>query len=115
VVVESAEDGARLYASGQLNQVLHVPLVEPRETRVGRFGWKNQHASLLSFTDDDAYLSEMRITALVPNEVTKLCNTASEPNDPPGPDGLDDLDKFARFISATKARGRDHTVDRRGY
>ena len=74
---------------------------------VGRFGWKNQHASLLSFSGD-AYLNEMGITnRLQPNEVTNLCNSASEPNDKPGPDGLSDIDRFARFIRATKAPARD--------
>ncbi len=89
-------------------QVLHVPVVEaPGQTRVGRFGWKNQHASLLSFSGD-AYLNEMGITTrLFPNEITKLCNTAPEPNNSPGPDGLDDLDKFARFMRATKTPARD--------
>src|SRR5437762_2031186 len=33
----------------------------------------------------------VRTTRLSPAEVTKLCNTASEPNDVPDPDGLDDL------------------------
>src|SRR5713101_9209946 len=44
---------------------------------------------------------------LFPDEVTKLCNTASEPNDQPGPDGLADVDHFARFMRATKAPARD--------
>jgi CxxC motif-containing protein (DUF1111 family) len=74
---------------------------------VGRFGWKDQHASLLSFSGD-AYLNEMGITnRLQPTEVTNLCNTVSEPNDTPGPDGLSDIDRFARFIRATKAPVRD--------
>ena len=89
-------------------QVLQVPIVEaPGQMSVGRFGWKDQHASLLSFAGD-AYLNEMGITnRLQPDEVTKLCNTAPEPNDTPGPDGLSDIDHFARFIRATKAPGRD--------
>jgi CxxC motif-containing protein (DUF1111 family) len=89
-------------------QVIFVPIVEaPGQTGVGRFGWKDQHASLLSFSGD-AYLNEMGITTrLFPDEVTKLCNTASEPNDVPDADGLDDLDHFARFIRATKAPARD--------
>ena len=92
-------------------QVLKVPIVEaPGEMGVGRFGWKDQHASLLSFAAD-AYLNEMGITnRLQPDEVTKLCNTASEPNDTPGPDGLSDIDHFARFIRATKAPPRDATL-----
>jgi CxxC motif-containing protein (DUF1111 family) len=89
-------------------QVLFVPVVEaPGQMGVGRFGWKDQHASLLSFAGD-AYLNEMGITnRLLPDEVTKLCNTASEPNDTPGPDGLADVDHFARFIRATKAPAPD--------
>jgi CxxC motif-containing protein (DUF1111 family) len=89
-------------------QILRVPIVEaPGQMGVGRFGWKDQHASLLSFAAD-AYLNEMGITnRLQPDEVTKLCNTVSEPNDTPGPDGLSDIDHFARFIRATKAPARD--------
>lgn len=89
-------------------QVLYVPIVEaPGQMGVGRFGWKDQHASLLSFAGD-AYLNEMGITnRLQPDEVTKLCNTVSEPNDTPGSDGLADIDHFARFIRATKAPARD--------
>src|ERR1700758_5576138 len=89
-------------------QILYVPIVEaPGQMGVGRFGWKDQHASLLSFAGD-AYLNEMGITnRLQPTEVTNICNTASEPNDTPGTDGLSDIDHFARFIRATKAPARD--------
>ena len=87
---------------------IHVPIVEaPGLAGIGRFGWKDQHASLLSFSGD-AYLNEMGITnRLFPDEVTKLCNTAPEPNDTPGPDGLSDVDHFARFVRALKAPARD--------
>ena len=89
-------------------QILQVPIVEaPGQMNVGRFGWKDQHASLLSFAAD-AYLNEMGITSrLQPDEVTQLCNTVSEPNDKPGPDGLSDIDRFARFVRAAKAPARD--------
>src|SRR2546429_7485287 len=72
-------------------QVIYVPIVEaPGQTGVGRFGWKDQHASLQSFSGD-AYLNEMGITTrLFPDEVTKLCNTAPEPNDKAGADHLDE-------------------------
>jgi CxxC motif-containing protein (DUF1111 family) len=88
--------------------IVRVPILEsPGETRVGRFGWKSQHASLLSFSGD-AYLNEIGITnRLFPDEVTDLCNTAAEPNDRAGADGLADIDRFARFIRATKAPARD--------
>jgi CxxC motif-containing protein (DUF1111 family) len=89
-------------------QAAYVPILEaPGKTGVGRFGWKDQQASLLSFAGD-AYLNEMGITnKLFPTEVTALCNTASEPNDTPGADGLEDIDRFARFIRATEAPPRD--------
>ena len=92
---------------------LRVPVLEsPGATRIGRFGWKSQQASLLSFSGD-AYLNEIGITnRLFPDEVTNLCNTVAEPNDRPGADGLSDLDHFARFIHATKAPARD--IERAG-
>lgn len=92
-------------------QAIYVPILEaPGKTAVGRFGWKDQHASLLSFAGD-AYLNEMGITnKLFPAEVTVLCNAASEPNDTPGSDGLEDIDHFARFVRATKAPPRDQTL-----
>ena len=88
--------------------IVRVPILEsPGETRVGRFGWKSQHASLLSFSGD-AYLNEIGITnRLFPDEVTNLCNTVGEPNDRAGANGLADIDRFARFIRATKAPARD--------
>ncbi|MGB2590706.1 MAG: di-heme oxidoredictase family protein [Candidatus Acidiferrum sp.] len=94
-------------------QPLYVPIVEaPGKTGVGRFGWKDQHASLLSFSGD-AYLNEMGITnRLQPEEVTNLCNTVSEPNDKPGADGLADIDHFARFIRASEAPARDEALSK---
>ncbi|HKE90003.1 MAG TPA: di-heme oxidoredictase family protein [Gemmatimonadales bacterium] len=86
-------------------QALYVPIIEaPGTTRVGRFGWKDQHASLLSFSAD-AYLNEMGITSrLQPDEVTAICNSAAEPNDS---GAFSDIDRFARFMRATKAPARD--------
>jgi len=106
--VDLAKDQCRKNRNKICGQVLYVPIVEaPGQTGVGRFGWKDQHASLLSFSAD-AYLNEMGITSrLQPDEVTNLCNTVSEPNDKPGSDGLSDIDHFARFMRATAAPGRD--------
>jgi CxxC motif-containing protein (DUF1111 family) len=91
--------------------IIYVPIVEATgKAGVGRFGWKNQHASLLSFSGD-AYLNEMGITTqLFPEEVTSLCNTAPEPNDKPGADGLADVDHFARFVRSLKAPARDQKL-----
>ena len=103
-----ARDQCRKNHGKICGQALSVPIVEaPGQTGVGRFGWKDQQASLLSFSGD-AYLNEMGITnRLFPEEITNLCNTASEPNDKPGADGLADVDHFTRFIRATKAPARD--------
>src|SRR5882757_7168955 len=92
-------------------QALRVPIIEaPGETAIGRFGWKNQQASLLSFSAD-AYLNEMGITSpLLRDEVTPLCNTVSQPNSVVGASGLSDIDHFARFMRSTKAPPRDLTL-----
>jgi CxxC motif-containing protein (DUF1111 family) len=90
-------------------QVIQVPIVESKsdETRAGRFGWKNQHASLVSFSAD-AYLNEMGITSeLQPDEVAKTCNTVPGINSPTEPGLIDDVGRFARFMRATKAPPRD--------
>ena len=111
-LVELAQKQCKASHHKICGQVIYVPVLEaPGQTGVGRFGWKDQHASLLSFSGD-AYLNEMGITTrLFPNEVTTLCNTAAEPNDKPDTDGLDDLDHFARFIRATKAPARDPQLE----
>ena len=88
-----------------------VPVLEaPGTLGVGRFGWKDQQASLLSFAAD-AYLNEMGITSrLLPDDVTKLCDTVADPEDKPDEEGLADIDRFARFVRATKAPPRDATL-----
>ena len=89
-------------------KAISVPVLEaPGQTAIGRFGWKDQQASLLSFSAD-AYLNEMGITSrLTPTEVTTLCDTVKDPEDSTGEDGLADIDRFARFMRATKAPPRD--------
>ena len=102
--------------SSMRGQVIQVPVGEAGgQTRVGRFGWKNQHASLLSFSAD-AYLNEMGITSpLQPTENTSNGNSVAafdavpDPEDPaaPGfPNGTD-VQAFADFMRATKAPPRD--------
>ena len=101
-----------------------VPGTEGRD-RIGRFGWKDQHASLLAFAAD-AYLNEMGITnALQKNEVTTICNPPvtttipnrdpnkiTEPNSLPdrGDNSLEDIDHFASFMRSLKAPARDETA-----
>jgi cytochrome c5 len=92
-------------------QVIAVPVLEaPGQTRVARFGWKNQHASLLSFSAD-AYLNEMGVTSpLQPQDITTLCKTTTDPEDATDDDGLADIDRFARFMRASKAPARDEAL-----
>ena len=93
-------------------QFIQVPVLEANNApRGGRFGWKNQHASLVSFSAD-AYLNEMGITSpLQPTENTSngtsvaAFDTVIDPED----DG-EDVDAFARFMRATKAPSRDTTL-----
>jgi CxxC motif-containing protein (DUF1111 family) len=90
---------------------LQVPVLEAGGAgRVGRFGWKSQHASLESFAAD-AYLNEMGITTpLFPDENTSSgkfvgfgtrFDAVAEPED----DGVDVV-AFADFMRATKAPPR---------
>ena len=88
-----------------------VPVLEGNgEARVGRFGWKSQHASLASFSFD-AYLNEMGITTpLLPEENTsggRFVGMGSGYDYTPDPedDGEDAL-AFADFMRATKAPSR---------
>jgi CxxC motif-containing protein (DUF1111 family) len=105
-IARSQSDRTRGRIAGQ---AIQVPLLEaPGQTRVARFGWKNQHASLTSFSAD-AYVNEMGITTpFFPTERTSLgadvssFSQGSVPNNPG-----DDVDTFARFLRATKAPPRD--------
>src|SRR3989440_818010 len=98
---------------------LRVPVLEGDGTpRIGRFGWKSQHASLVSFAAD-AYLNEMGVTSsLQKTEVTTACNPPvtttipnndptkiTEPNSVPDPtdNNLEDIDRFASFMRSLKA------------
>ncbi len=102
--------------SGMKGQIINVPLSEAAgQTRIARFGWKNQQASLLSFAAD-AYLNEMGITSVLqPTENTSMgssvaaFDTVSDPEDAAAtgsPDGPD-VDAFVRFMRSTKVPPRD--------
>jgi CxxC motif-containing protein (DUF1111 family) len=96
---QATATGGRI--SGQLIQ---VPVLEASgQTRGGRFGWKDQHASLLSFASD-AYLNEQGITnRLNPTDTTTLCKTTSDPEDVADANGMADIDHFATFMRGTMA------------
>jgi len=85
-------------------EFIQVPILEaPGSTRIGRFGWKDQHGSLLSFSSD-AYLNEQGISnRLNPVDTTTVCKTDTDPEDGPDDIGMDDIDHFATFIRGTQA------------
>lgn len=92
-------------------EAIQVPVLEaPGQTRVGRFGWKDQHGSLLSFVAD-AYVNEMGVTnRLKPSDFTSVCKTTTDPEDQPDANGLADIDHFAQFVRATQAPPRDTVI-----
>ncbi len=85
-----------------------VPVLEQAgAVRLGRFGWKNQHGSLVSFSAD-AYLNEMGITTpLFPEENTSSGRDVTAYDSVPDPedDGVDVV-AFANFMRSTKAPAR---------
>ena len=113
-------------SQGICGQAVKVPVPDSEgKDRIGRFGWKDQHASLLAFAAD-AYLNEMGITSgLLKTEVTTICNPPvttqvpnndptkiTEPNSLPNPtdNNLEDIDHFSSFMRSLKAPARDDRV-----
>src|ERR1700760_2877695 len=92
-------------------EAVQAPIFEaPGQTRLGRFGWKDQHSSLLSFIAD-AYVNEMGVTnRLRPKDVTTVCKTTTDPEDQPDSLGLADIDHFAQFIRGTMVPPRDQVL-----
>jgi CxxC motif-containing protein (DUF1111 family) len=87
------------------------------ERRVGRFGWKAQHATLLTF-GADAYRNEMGITNDVfPLEAAygvsadrmRLCDPFADPEDVADPRtrrrGIDNFASFMRFLAPVAREG----------
>jgi CxxC motif-containing protein (DUF1111 family) len=119
IAIANAQPGQ---SNGQIaGQFIQVPVLEaPGNVRGGRFGWKNQNSSLLSFAAD-AYLNEVGITSrLLLTENTSMGNSVAafdtvSDNTPCadgsgricGEDEDQDIEAFARFMRATKAPPRD--------
>jgi len=100
--------------AGLIHRVLDVAT---GMSRVGRFGWKAQQASLLAFSGD-AYVNEMGITSrLFPFEnapngnAVKLgaCDTVPDPEDKG-----DDIVKFENFMRLLAPPPRDDDEDHDG-
>jgi CxxC motif-containing protein (DUF1111 family) len=79
--------------------------------RVGRFGWKDDHATLRGFSGD-AYLNEVGITNFDnPNEISTCAlnqvqfgvalDVADDPEDLPDQTGRSDVDRFTDFMRAS--------------
>ena len=91
-------------------EAIEVPVLEATGiTRVGRFGWKDQDPTLLSFAGD-AYFNEMGVTSrLHKTDTTTVCKTGNTTavEDTPDELGLADIDHFAQFIRGLRAPPRD--------
>ncbi|MDP9122440.1 MAG: hypothetical protein M3O15_13915 [Acidobacteriota bacterium] len=108
------------FGVGLQGTIIRVPVNEAAAgtTRIARFGWKNQHASLLSFAAD-AYRNEMGITSpLQPTEATSngvdvshfnTTNGVPAIQDAPKPGAPfgGDINNFTIFMRALKAPPRD--------
>lgn len=117
--------------AAQRGTLTAVPVTEANNTlRFGRFGWKAQQASLLSFSGD-AYLNEMGITskfdgfggrsssaadagthenpASTADGVIDVTGPPFDPVADPEDDGGDVL-AFADFLAATRAPGRQNPI-----
>ena len=103
-----AANAARVKPDGVKGRAAMVQDVVTGQMRVGRFGWKAQHATLLGFAAD-AYLNEMGITNRyftqenAPNGNTTHLYQFVSPNAPiedqPDPQtGKADIDKVADFM-----------------
>jgi CxxC motif-containing protein (DUF1111 family) len=106
LAIAASQPGA---SDGRIHgEAIEVPILEaPGISRVGRFGWKDQHGSLLSFIGD-AYLNEMGVTnRLRPKDTTTVGKVTKDPEDVPDALGLADIDHFAQFIRGTKVPPRD--------
>jgi CxxC motif-containing protein (DUF1111 family) len=129
---DTLQNNVAAQPSGQRGTLTAVPVTEAGNAlRIGRFGWKAQQASLLSFAGD-AYLNEMGITNQFDGFGGRASNapdagthenpastaegvinvTFPSPFDPvadPEDDG-DDVIAFADFMAATRAPGRQNPI-----
>jgi CxxC motif-containing protein (DUF1111 family) len=98
-------------SNGRIRGILReVPILEaPGYTGVGRFGWADQHTSLLSFSAD-AYRNEMGVTSpLAPNDNTLLGDPVDDGVPDPEDKGKEfgeDVELFASFMRSLGAPPR---------
>jgi CxxC motif-containing protein (DUF1111 family) len=114
VALEDPFDRDRDGVSGRAARIVDVAT---GERRIGRFGWKAQHATLLSF-GADAYRNEMGITNDVFSaevaygvsaERMRACDPIPEPEDIADPRtrrrGIDNFASFMRFLGPVAREG----------
>lgn len=107
--LRSIADEQRKQTNGKIaGEVIEVPIYEAGGAkRVGRFGWKNSHASLLSFTAE-AMHEEMGLTSpLMPDEVTAFGKSLAAYDRAADPEvDMNRLELITKFMRATKAPAR---------
>src|SRR5215217_1644762 len=129
---QTLQDNVAAEPLAQRGTLSQVPVTEANNTlRIGRFGWKAQQASLLSFSGD-AYLNEMGITSpfdgfggrsssaadagthenpasTAEGVINVTFPSAFDPVPDPEDDG-DDVLAFADFMAATRAPRRQQPI-----
>jgi CxxC motif-containing protein (DUF1111 family) len=118
--LRSLEDPNDRNGDGVSGRAALIVDVETGERRVGRFGWKAQHATLITF-GADAYRNEMGITNdLFPRESAfgitadqlRVCDPFPDPEDVREPRtrrrGIDNFASFMRFLAPA---GREDVDD----
>ena len=120
--IAAFEDPADRDRDGVSGRAARIVDAATGERRIGRFGWKGQHATLLSFSAD-AYRNEMGITndifsAEVAYGVTaermRACDRIGDPEDIPDPRtrrrGIDNFTSFMRFLGPVAREGSTETT-----
>jgi len=121
LALEDPEDRDQDGIRGRAARIVDAATGQPR---IGRFGWKAQHATLLSFSAD-AFRNEMGITNdIFPEEAVlgvagedlKLCDTVPDPEDVKdrrtGLRGIDRLAAFLRYLAPVERLPLDDTAAR---
>jgi CxxC motif-containing protein (DUF1111 family) len=116
------DDAADRDRDGVSGRAAIVTDIATGQRRVGRFGWKAQHATLISFASD-AYRNEMGITNdLFPQELAfgispeqmRLCDPIPDPEDLPDRRtrrrGIDNFESFMKFLAPIGRGPIDDTV-----
>jgi CxxC motif-containing protein (DUF1111 family) len=109
--IRSLEDPNDRNGDGVSGRAAIIVDIETGERRIGRFGWKAQHATLITF-GADAYRNEMGITndifpqesafGITPEQM-RLCDPFNDPEDIRDPRtrrrGIDNFASFMRFLA----------------